>query len=248
MATGESKGKRVGAAASARLLLSEDRVRLVLREDDALVDHLHRVVLLGHAVLREEHHPEAAGAEEAEELEVVDRRLRRRLELPRDERRVRARAQEARVDVVPQREDDVVEHRVEEVRVHRAAPRRRERRLDPRALEARDADAHRRGRCGVLAVDLARAEAPKIGRCDLLELHRLEAEEQVLDARVVGAEPLEALEQRAVRQNFLERERPLALERHPSDGAAELGDATGRHGAERTAILQFRALRRAAGE
>ena len=115
-------------------------MRLVLREHDALVDHLHRVVLLRHAVLREEHHPEAAGAEEAEELEVVDRRLRRRLELPRDERRVRARAQEARVDVVAQREDDVVEHRVEEVRVHRAAPRRRERRLDPRALEARDAD------------------------------------------------------------------------------------------------------------
>mmetsp|Transcript_45507 Transcript_45507/g.126256 ORF Transcript_45507/g.126256 Transcript_45507/m.126256 type:complete len:474 (-) Transcript_45507:394-1815(-) len=81
------------------LLFSEDRVGLILRDEDPLVDHLDgvepaRVLLLG-----QQDHPKAAGAKEAVQVKLVDRHHLTLLEFQRRQLLVQVAVDKAREDV-----------------------------------------------------------------------------------------------------------------------------------------------------
>ena len=54
------------------LFLAKDGVRLVLRDEDTLVDDLDGVEALALTLLCQQHHPKAASAEETEDVKVAD--------------------------------------------------------------------------------------------------------------------------------------------------------------------------------
>mmetsp|Transcript_46005 Transcript_46005/g.103656 ORF Transcript_46005/g.103656 Transcript_46005/m.103656 type:complete len:253 (-) Transcript_46005:310-1068(-) len=83
------------------LLLPEDGVRLVLRNQDALIDDLDCVELAAILLLCEQHHPEAARAEEAVEVELGHRHHLALFEFELDKLSVEIIALEAREYVEP---------------------------------------------------------------------------------------------------------------------------------------------------
>mmetsp|Transcript_49982 Transcript_49982/g.165502 ORF Transcript_49982/g.165502 Transcript_49982/m.165502 type:complete len:221 (+) Transcript_49982:1117-1779(+) len=106
------------------LLLTEDGVRLVLRDEDALVDHLDRVHALALALPRQQHHAKAARTQEAVEVKVANPDDVPVVAVQRLQRAVVWRLDEARKDVHPHRAHHRRLHHVEQRRRVNCAPAR----------------------------------------------------------------------------------------------------------------------------
>ena len=99
-------------------------MRLVLRDEDALVDHLDRVHALALALPRQQHHAKAARTQEAVEVKVANPDDVPVVAVQRLQRAVVWRLDEARKDVHPHRAHHRRLHHVEQRRRVNCAPAR----------------------------------------------------------------------------------------------------------------------------
>mmetsp|Transcript_49960 Transcript_49960/g.124226 ORF Transcript_49960/g.124226 Transcript_49960/m.124226 type:complete len:283 (+) Transcript_49960:1283-2131(+) len=183
------------------LLLSEDGMRLVLRDEDALIDHFDSVEFARIFLFGEQDHAEAARTQETIEVKLVDRDDLAFLVLQRRKLLVQVAVYKSGEDVQLHREHarilDLVEYvGLDDVWLEGRLNRRAEATLHSKLL--------RRAHPNVLVEDLASDEASILRRLDLLEVLHLEPEEQVLHRHFGHAKLLEVIQVDWVLQDHLD--------------------------------------------